>query len=79
MVQLKELEQEMEKFYTTERRGMRLVRQQVYTGRLVAAVSRDLSWHRARVLSSEGTGLLLDFVDWGWQETVNRYYDWIIL
>ena len=63
---LTELEAEMEEFYTVTDQGCRLRPDWVRRGDLVAALSSDLAWHRARVLQAGSGWLLLHYLDWGW-------------
>lgn len=71
MAGLRQLEEEMEQFYTEQRGGRRLT-EAVCEGRLVAALYSDLAWHRARVLRTEAGSLLLHYLDWGWEAAVTR-------
>ena len=63
---LARLEAEMAEFYSLPGHGSRLRLGQARRGDLVAALSSDLAWHRARVLQASSGWLLLHYLDWGW-------------
>ena len=68
--QLKDLEADMDNFYTGEMRGEMVDVESLRSGNLVASLYTDLAWHRAKVVTILEDFVELEFVDWGWRARV---------
>ena len=68
--QLKDLEADMENFYTGEMRGEMVDVESLRSGNLVASLYTDLAWHRAKVVTILEDVVELEFVDWDWRARV---------
>jgi len=67
MVEVKNMEDRMDHFYSEEKAGQTILLEQLYVGLVVAALSSNLSWHRGRVLAIREERELAEifFVDHG--------------
>eukprot|EP00092_Neocalanus_flemingeri_P025733 GFUD01027897.1.p1 GENE.GFUD01027897.1~~GFUD01027897.1.p1 ORF type:complete len:368 (+),score=100.01 GFUD01027897.1:166-1104(+) len=66
------MEEEMEKFYTQEMAGQKIVPEKLSVGLAVSAVYRDTAWHRGRVVAIEEEREVAEifYVDHGWRALV---------
>ena len=68
--QLRQLEADMDTFYTWDACGTRVEAGRVRAGDTVAALYTDLAWHRACVVSLDQDTAELHYPDWGWRARV---------